>query len=296
MSVLLASSNPIHHILDKPVSGADTITIHMVSLVVAAVVTLIVLRYAASRISVGDESQGTDRYLTKGRIPQVIEVITLYLRDSVIKPVLGPDTNRFLPYLLSVFYFILTCNLLGMVPFADIQTVIGKLAFQTEGDWSVFGGTATSNINVTIALAIVSFIVIQVHAFRSLGVGGWAHHLTGGAPLYLLPIMLPIEFMGMFIKPAALAIRLFANMVGGHTMLAVLMMFGMMAFEATSSWAITGSISLVSMIAAVVISFLELFVAFLQAFIFMFLTTVFIGQMSHHGEEHDEHALETAAH
>ena len=287
MSVLLASSNPIHHILDKPVSGADTITIHMVSLVVAAVVTLIVLRYAASRISVGDESQGTDRYLTKGRIPQIIEVITLYLRDSVIKPVLGPDTNRFLPYLLSVFYFILTCNLLGMVPFADIQTVIGKLAFQTEGDWSVFGGTATSNINVTIALAIVSFIVIQVHAFRSLGVGGWAHHLTGGAPLYLLPIMLPIEFMGMFIKPAALAIRLFANMVGGHTMLAVLMMFGMMAFEATSSWAITGSISLVSMIAAVVISFLELFVAFLQAFIFMFLTTVFIGQMSHH-EEHDE--------
>ena len=296
MSVLLASSNPIHHILDKPVSGADTITIHMVSLVVAAVVTLIMLRYAASRISVGDDSQGTDRYLTKGRIPQVIEVVTLYLRDNVITPVLGSDTNRFLPYLLSVFYFILTCNLLGMVPFADIQTVIGKVAFQTEGDWSVFGGTATSNINVTIALAVVSFVVIQVHAFRSLGVGGWAHHLTGGAPLYLLPIMLPIEFMGMFIKPAALAIRLFANMVGGHTMLAVLMMFGMMAFEATSSWAITGSISLVSMIAAVVISFLELFVAFLQAFIFMFLTTVFIGQMSHHGDEHDEHALETAAH
>jgi F-type H+-transporting ATPase subunit a len=296
MSVLLASSNPIHHILDKPVSGAETVTIHMVSLVVAAVVTLIILRYAASRISVGDESQGTDRYLTKGRVPQVIEVVTLYLRDNVIKPVLGSDTNRFLPYLLSVFYFILTCNLLGMIPFADIQTVIGKLAFQSEGDWSVFGGTATSNINVTIALALVSFVVIQVHAFRSLGVGGWAHHLTGGAPLYLLPIMLPIEFMGMFIKPAALAIRLFANMVGGHTMLAVLTMFGMMAFEATSSWAITGSISFVSMVAAVVISFLELFVAFLQAFIFMFLTTVFIGQMSHHGDEHDEHALKAAAH
>lgn len=296
MTVLLASSNPIHHILDKPASGAESVTIHMVSLVVAAVVTLIVLRYAASRISVGDDSEGTDRYLTKGRVPQVIEVVTLYLRDNVIKPVLGSDTNRFLPYLLSVFYFILTCNLLGMVPFADIQVLVGKLAFQTEGDWSVFGGTATSNINVTIALALVSFVVIQVHAFRSLGVGGWAHHLTGGAPLYLLPIMLPIEFMGMFIKPAALAIRLFANMVGGHTMLAVLMMFGMMAFEATSSWAITGSISLISMIAAVVISFLELFVAFLQAFIFMFLTTVFIGQMSHHGDEHDEHALETATH
>ena len=73
-----------------------------------------------------------------------------------------------------------------------------------------------------------------------LGVGGWAHHLTGGAPLYLLPIMLPIEFMGMFIKPAALAIRLFANMVAGHTMLAVLTMFGMLAFQSTAGLDVDG--------------------------------------------------------
>jgi F-type H+-transporting ATPase subunit a len=297
MFSFIASNNPIHHILDKPVSGTESgFTIHMASLFIAAMVSLIILRYSAKRISVGDESLGTDRYLTKGRVPQLIEVITLYMRDNVIKPVLGKDTNRFLPYLLSLFYFILTCNLLGMIPFADIQVVFGKLAMQSESDWIVFGGTATSNINITIGLALVSFFVIQVHAFKSLGVGGWAHHLTGGAPLYLLPIMLPIEFMGLFIKPAALAIRLFANMVGGHTMLAVLTMFGMMAFEATSSWFVTGSIGLVSTVAAVVICFLELFVAFLQAFIFMFLTTVFIGQMSHHGEEHDEHALETATH
>ena len=297
MFPFIASNNPIHHILDKPVSGIESgFTIHMASLILAAIVTLLVLRYSAKRISVGDEGLGTDRYLTEGRLPQLVEVLTLYMRDSVIKPVLGKDTARFLPYLLSVFYFILTCNLLGMIPFADIQVVFGKLAMQRETDWIVFGGTATSNINVTIGLAIVSFFVIQVHAFKSLGLGGWAHHLTGGAPLYLLPIMLPIEFMGMFIKPAALAIRLFANMVGGHTMLAVLTMFGMMAFEATSSWFITGSIGVVSTIAAVIISFLELFVAFLQAFIFMFLTTVFIGQMSHHGDEHENHALETVTH
>jgi F-type H+-transporting ATPase subunit a len=304
MIPFLASNNPIHHILDKPVTGTESFTlfgkpgftIHMASLFIAAFVTFIVLRYSAKRIAVGDSSEGTQRYLTKGRVAQLIEVITIYMRDNVIKPVLGKDTNRFLPYLLSVFYFILTCNLLGMIPFADIQTVVGKLTTKSEFDWAVFGGTATSNINVTIGLALVSFFVIQVHAFKSLGIGGWAHHLTGGAPLYLLPIMLPIEFMGMFIKPAALAIRLFANMVGGHTMLAVLTMFGMMAFEATSSWFITGSIELVSIIAAVVISFLELFVAFLQAFIFMFLTTVFIGQMSGHGDEHEEPALETVAH
>jgi F-type H+-transporting ATPase subunit a len=299
MFPLLASNNPIHHILDKPISGTEHITflgkpaltMHMVSLLIAATVAFLILRTAAKKISIGHESQGTDRYLTKGRLSQIIEVITLYMRDTVIKPVLGHDTNKFLPYLLSLFFFILTCNILGMIPFADIQYVAGNKAFgfSSEFDWAIFGGTATSNLAVTAGLAIVSFFVIQMHAFKSLGIGGWAHHLTGGAPLYLLPIMLPIEFMGMFIKPAALAIRLFANMVAGHTMLAVLTMFGMIAFQSTQNWLLTGSVEAVSTIAAVCISFLELFVAFLQAFIFMFLTTVFIGQMSHHGE-HEEHA------
>ena len=254
------------------------------------------MKVAAKRIAVGDESQGTDRYLTRGRIPQIIEVITLYLRDTIIRPILGHETERYLPYLLSLFFFILTCNLLGMIPFVDIQTVVGKVTTQSEYDWAIFGGTATSNLAVTAGLAIISFIVIQVHAFKSLGVGGWAKHLTGGAPLYLLPLMLPLEFMGMFIKPTALAIRLFANMVGGHTMLAVLTMFGMMTFEATSSWLLTGTIEAVSVIAAVVISFLELFVAFLQAFIFMLLTAVFIAQMSHHSDTHEEYELERATH
>jgi F-type H+-transporting ATPase subunit a len=303
MSFLLASSNPIHHILDKPVSGVEhitllgkpAITIHMVSLLIAAVVTFMILKVAAKRISVGDESQGTDRYLTRGRVSQIIEVITLYLRDTIIRPILGHETERFLPYLLSLFFFILTCNLLGMIPFVDIQNVIGKVTNFNE-EWAVFGGTATSNLAVTAGLAIISFIVIQIHAFKSLGLGGWAKHLTGGAPLYLLPLMLPLEFMGMFIKPTALAIRLFANMVGGHTMLAVLTMFGMMAFEATSSWLITGTVGAISVIAAVVISFLELFVAFLQAFIFMLLTAVFIAQMSHHDDANEELALEPATH
>jgi len=267
----------------------------MVSLLIAAVVTFMILKVAAKRISVGDESQGTDRYLTRGRVSQIIEVITLYLRDTIIRPILGHETERFLPYLLSLFFFILTCNLLGMIPFVDIQNVIGKVTNFNE-EWAVFGGTATSNLAVTAGLAIISFIVIQIHAFKSLGLGGWAKHLTGGAPLYLLPLMLPLEFMGMFIKPTALAIRLFANMVGGHTMLAVLTMFGMMAFEATSSWLITGTVGAISVIAAVVISFLELFVAFLQAFIFMLLTAVFIAQMSHHDDANEELALEPATH
>ncbi len=308
MIPLLASSNPIEHILDKPVVGTENavfqstehltlfggplLTMHMASLFLAGIVTFLMLRSAANRIAIGHESQGTDRYLTKGRVSQVIEVITLYLRDNVIEPVLGHETNKFLPYLLSVFYFILVCNLLGLAPFADVQKIFGPVNEHGEMNWAVFGGTATSNLAVTVGLALVSFVVIQWHAFRSLGISGWAHHLTGGAPPYLLPIMLPIEFMGMFIKPAALAIRLFANMVGGHTMLAVLTMFGMMSWQAMQNYLLTGAVEVVSIAVAVPISFLELFVAFLQAFIFMFLTTVFIGQMSHHD---DEHAVEAIA-
>ena len=112
MSFLLASSNPIHHILDKPVGGGEHInmlgkagiTIHMVSLLLAAIITFIILRIAAKRIAVGEESQGTDRFLTKGRVPQIIEVITLYLRDTILRPVLGHETERYLPYLLSLFF------------------------------------------------------------------------------------------------------------------------------------------------------------------------------------------------
>ena len=137
MFPILASDNPIHHILDKPVSGIEhisfmlwgkqqTITIHMLSLLIAAFVAFLILRIAAKRIAVDEQIKGSERFLTKGRIAQIIEVITLYMRDNVIRPVLGKETNKFLPYLLSLFYFILACNLLGMIPFADLQVVLGN--------------------------------------------------------------------------------------------------------------------------------------------------------------------------
>jgi class 3 adenylate cyclase len=114
-------------------------------------------------------------------------------------------------------------------------------------------------------------------------------HLTAGTPPALWAIMIPVEIMGTFIKPFALAIRLFANMVAGHTLLATLLMFTKMGLEGVGIFA-GGAISLVAMVSAVAVTFLELFVAFLQAFVFMFLVTVFIAQLSHHG--HEEHGHE----
>ncbi len=289
MTRFLASDNPIHHVIDQKIDWLHSdLTMHMVTLVVAGIVGMLVLLRAASAIKTGQEAQGTDRHLTKGRLSQLIEVISMYLIENAIRPILGEDTKRFLPFLLSLFFFILTCNLLGLVPTLDVQHAFTGLN-ESESRWMLFGGTATANLAVTLGLALMSFVAIQYQGFRSLGIKGWASHLTGGAPLYLLPIMLPVELLGLFIKPVALAIRLFANMVAGHTLMAVLASFGTMAYTSTMNWLTSGTISAVSIIAAIPISFLELFVAFLQAFIFMFLTTVFIGQMTHHHEEHEEH-------
>jgi len=296
MSWLLAAGdlNPLGHVLDKTlwsINGFPVLTMHMMTLVAAACLLLWVMNIAAKAIETGPATQGNDRYLTKGKLGQLVEVIVLYLRDTVIKPVLGHNTNKYLPFLLTAFFFILMNNLLGLVPLLDLQHIVGSF-FISDPDhkyhWALIGGTATGNLAVTGALAVMAFLIIQIHAFKELGIGGWLHHLLGGAPWYLAPIMVPVELLGLFIKPGALAIRLFANMLAGHTMMAVLLLFGLMAYNGMHSIVAAGGISLVAGAFAVAITFLELFVAFLQAFIFMFLVAVFIGQVSHHDDHHDE--------
>jgi len=170
--------------------------------------------------------------------------------------------------------------------------------FHIENPW--IGGTATANLMVTGALAFIAFFVIEMHGFKELGLKGWLLHNCGGlvpgpVALYaIVPLVFVVELAGHFIKPAALAIRLFANMVGGHTLMAVLLGFGAMMMNAAGGkfTLAVGGVTLVSFLAAVAITFLELFVAFLQAFIFMLLTAVFISMLSYH----EEHGEEQAAH
>lgn len=319
MALLASGINPLGHVLDVDLVGGPRpvfqgteqwgdyvgltnqplVTMHMVTLILAALLLWWALTAAARAISTGPPSEGNDRYRTVSRFGQLIEVIVVYLSEKAIRPVLGKDANRYLPFLLTLFFFILVCNLIGLIPFVDVQHLSDAIFDKDLGkeavlDWVVFGGTVTSNLAVTVGLALLAFTVIQVHGFRELGITGWAKHLTGGAPLYLLPIMLPVELMSLIIKPAALAIRLFANMVAGHTLMATLALFGYMAYHALG-WGGALGISAVSIAFAIAISFLELFVAFLQAFIFMFLTTVFIGQLSHaHDDEEEDKGIEHA--
>ncbi len=281
--MLGAGDNPLSHVLDKTVIGP--ISMNTITLVVVTALLIWVMNIVAKTVAVGPESEGVDRYVTKSKLGSLVEVICVYLMDTVIKPQLGKDAAKFTPFLLTVFFFILFNNLFGLIPFMDLQHLFGGL-FLGDKHFAIIGGTATGRIAVTGALALIAFLLWQINGIRSNGIGGWLHHFLGGGPLYLAPIMVPVEIIGMLVKPGALAIRLFANMTAGHVLLSVIIGFTAMAPKALG---LLGTpITLVAGVAAVLIMFLELFVAFLQAFIFMFLTTLFIAQMAHH--EHDEHA------
>ena len=291
---LAAADNPLNHVVDWPlVEGPFMrwnvwyLTNHMVMMLLAALLMLLIFPTITRAYRDGKHvPTGTRNFF---------EAIMLYIRNDVVKPVLGHRTDDFISYLWTLFFFILFCNVLGLLP---IDLITGRLLGLGHHGHGIYG-TATSNFYVTATLAIIAFVVIQVTGMKNLGIGGWAHHFLGGAPPFLAPIMIPVEFLGMLVKPFSLAVRLAANMTAGHILLAVIISFVAMA---TAALGVGGGVAVgvVSVISAVAIMVLELFVALLQAYLFTFLTTLFIGQMaSHHDhpeEHHGEQELETPGH
>ncbi len=236
--------------------GAVTIdlspTKHAVFLVLAAALVALVFLYTSRVVA---------RAQAAGRPPRgfaaAMEAMVLYIRQEVILANVGPHGEGFVNYLLTVFFFILACNLLGLLP------------------WSA---TPTSNIAVTGAMAGVSLVVIEISGMRALGLKGYLgtiFFLPEGLPTLLKPLMLvimtPIEIIGKLAKPFALAVRLFANMTAGHVV--VLALIGLTFFFQSYLVGVAASVM------ATGIMLLELFVAFLQAFVFTLLTSVFIGLM-----------------
>jgi F-type H+-transporting ATPase subunit a len=190
----------------------------------------------------------------------LVELLVVFIRDEVVLPNMGPGGIRYTPYLLTTFFYILTMNLIGLVP---------------------YGATATGNIMVTAGLAAIAFLMIQISAIHAQGLKNYLMHLTGGVHWGLWVIMIPIEILGLFTKPFALCIRLFANMSAGHivilSLLGLIFMFQSLA------------VAPASVLFALFINLLELFVAVLQAYIFTMLTAVFMGfgiQTDH--ESHQE--------
>jgi len=299
-ALLASESDPISHIVDKSV-GDSPVMLSMITMCVCAFGACWLLSRAARAIATGPESMGNRRFLPATKFGATVEVMVLYLRDEMLVPVMGERlTKKYLGFLLSLFFFILALNIVGLIPFVEIQEfiyyVIGRPFHVSEHTTlAIFGGAATASISVTAGLACVTFVVVQAQGFKELGVKGWLEHLCGGHELVhgsiflwlVVPIIFVVEFLGLFVKPAALAIRLFANMVAGHTLLLTLTMFGTMAFKAGLSMFAVSSITLVSGIGAIMITFLEVFVALLQAFIFMFLSSVFISLMAHEDHAHE---------
>jgi len=187
-------------------------TRHVVMLWIAAtlciVTTLLALRAHNRRTREGKAPSGFGNGL---------EALVLYLRNEVILPNVGPHGNGYVPYLLTLFFFILFANLLGLVP---------------------YGSTATGNISVTATLAIVTFLVIEIAGIKAQGKGYintiifWPHDMSLGMKLFISPILTPIEIVGKLTKPFALAIRLFANMTASHVVLLALHLLRYAAFFA----------------------------------------------------------------
>lgn len=208
----------------------------------------------------------SSRQASKG-FAGAIEALVDFIRTDVARSNIGHGYEKFVPFLVTVFFFILICNLLGLIP---------------------YGATATGNINVTLTLAIFTFVITQVAAFKAQGVVGYAKHLTAGTHWSLWIIMIPIELIGQFTKPFALTIRLFANMTAGHIIIYSLIFIAFIL----KSYIVAAAVSVPF---AIFIYLLELFVAFLQAFVFTMLSALFIGLATAH-EGHDDHAVEGAHH
>ena len=268
----------MHHILDNSVfafepfgsinlpkivvGGYDiSVTKHVVMLWVVAALLLTVFSAVG-----GSYKKLTNRQAPKG-LANAMEALVEFIRLDVAKSNIGHGYEKHLPYLLTVFFFILFCNLLGLIP---------------------YGATATGNVNVTLTLSVFTFFVTQISAFKAHGVKGYLQHLTAGTHWSLWIIMVPIEIIGQFTKPFALTVRLFVNMTAGHIIILSLIFISFIL----KSYIVAVAVSVPF---AIFIYLLELFVAFLQALVFTMLSALFIGLATAH-EGHDKPTAGTAHH
>ncbi len=197
----------------------------------------------------------------KGALANVLESLVLFVRDQISIPNIGKDgASRYTPYLVSLFFVVMFTNWLGLVP-------------------GFFTGTGV--LAVTAGLALLTFALTQIAGIRSAGLGGYLKHLTGGVPMFLWPIMVPVEIIGLFTKPFALLVRLFANMLAGHMVIFFLLSLIVILHVGAAA---------ISVPMAAAIYCLEIFVGILQAYLFTLLTALFIGQGVAMGHHHDEHA------
>ena len=273
---------PLGWKIELPAVLGLQITKFMVLQLVAALFVLFVFRGVAKRVGQGEP--------VKGRFWNFWEALALFIRDEVVRPTIGDGhhdhddshgggadshvhsaeahwghpADKYLPFIWSCFFYVLICNLLGALPFL---------------------GSATGNINVTVALAVSALGATFLYGAQAMGVGGFFGNLIpdtgvgGVGGIALGGLMFVIEMLGFFIKHAILALRLFGNIMGGHTALGVMLAF--IAQAAKEGPALWGVVTFGSIAGQIGIGMLELLVAVLQAYVFSFLATIFIAGSVH---------------
>ena len=256
--VHLPQFEPVHL---GPVALDFSITKHVLFMMIAALLTIIMMMYAAAKAK-REHAGGAERG-PKGTT-NVVEAMILFIRDEVVMKNIGHGGEKFAPFIVTLFFFILFCNALGLVP---------------------WGASPTGNVSVTLALALLTFIVVEIAGMRALGFGGymktiiyWPHDMPLGLKIPMTFIMSPVELLGKFTKPFALTMRLYANMTAGHAV--VLALTGLAVMAALAGGAFIG-IAVAPVIMATAIMILEIGVAFLQAYVFAMLSAVFIGLIRH---------------
>lgn len=289
---LYTTGDPLEHVVPHPLmtremdlgfltpEGVVTVLSDQIAMmIIAGLLLCVVLPLLLRRRR--DRSETGSMVLPAG-FANLIELICEYFHDQVAVPILGEHAGRFVKYIWSAFFFVLANNLLGIIPFGTVLPVVAHLHI---------GGTATGNIWVTATLAILTLILMVFNGLRYGGKAYLAHFAPG--PIWMAWLMIPLEIVGTFAKIFALAVRLFANMLAGHVLLAVMISLILSAGQALG--AVYGSgVAILVVLGSIFINFLEIFVAFLQAFIFTYLSTVFIGlSVNVHG---DDHGQEAAAH
>lgn len=245
-------------LIDKTIQPLELKTTKFMIIEVAVAVLIGAIFIGLARRLKGGQS-------AKGRLWNLFEVFLLFIRDEVARPCIGRhDADRFVPFLWTIFLFVLGCNLMGMIP------------------WM---GSPTGALSVTGALAFITFLVVVGTGMLRMGVVGFLKaqvphmDLPGPIAVVLIPLIFAIEIMGLLIKHCVLAVRLLANMMAGHVVLAVILGFISVSYSlGPSLW---GGVTLASVFGATALSMLELFVAFLQAYIFVFLSALFIGAAVH---------------
>lgn len=312
ISLPLAAHDPISHAVPHPltdplftisVASPETtipelnvyngvyefaISNHLMMSMVSAIALVIVFVFVASKVRVSGE--GLHAYQTRGRFAQLFETMCSFIRDEMVRPNLHELTDKYIFYIWSLFFFILFANVLGLVP-------IGYFMFLISGNKSLmeYGGSATGNLSLTGVLAILSLFAIVYIGIRETSAKAFFSHFNpvGWTDMKMLPIGLMLwflEILGLLIKTVVLAMRLFGTMMAGHIVIAAFI--GLVFSAAKVSPMLGYGVEVSVILGGIVLTLLELFICFLQAFVFTFLTVLFISVTATHHDDHEhEHDM-----